>query len=186
VGLRERVYGPVLTLKVLAAAADQGLPVFFYGSRQEVLDRLVANLEDRFPSLKIAGAEPSKFRTVNAEEKAQITDRISHSGAQITFVGLGCPRQEIFAYEYRDQLRMPLLAVGAAFDYHAGLLVEPPAWMQSWGLQWLYRLLQDPRRLWARYLKLNPLYLALLVRQMMKFGRATPVQSKPAAEVRVA
>jgi exopolysaccharide biosynthesis WecB/TagA/CpsF family protein len=163
--LRERVYGPDLTLRVTESAAARGLPVFFYGSRPEVLERLVANMTKRFPGLKIAGAEPSKFQTVTPEEKTEIAEQIIASGARITFVGLGCPRQEIFAFEYRDDLSMPVLAVGAAFDYHAGLVDEPPAWMQKRGLQWLYRLCQDPRRLWRRYLILNPRYLARLAGQ---------------------
>jgi exopolysaccharide biosynthesis WecB/TagA/CpsF family protein len=164
-GLKDRVYGPNLTLRVIEAAAERGLPIFFYGSRPEVLELLVANMTERFPGLKVAGAEPSKFRTVTPEEKAKIAEQITASGARITFVGLGCPRQEVFAYEYRDDVSMPVLAVGAAFDYHAGLVDEPPAWMQKRGLQWLYRLGQDPHRLWRRYLILNPRYVARVARQ---------------------
>jgi exopolysaccharide biosynthesis WecB/TagA/CpsF family protein len=170
-GLPDRVYGPTLTLKVCEAAADRGLPVYFYGSRQDVLDKLEANLQARFPALKIAGREPSRFRTTTAEEQDEIAGRIVGSGARITFVGLGCPRQEVFAYEYRDALSMPVLAVGAAFDYHAGLVEEPPAWVQRWGLQWAARLAQDPRRLWRRYVLLNPRFIYGVVRQ--RLGRVS-------------
>jgi N-acetylglucosaminyldiphosphoundecaprenol N-acetyl-beta-D-mannosaminyltransferase len=178
-GLRDRVYGPNLTLRVMEAAADRGLPVFFYGSRPEVLERLVTNMTERFPNLKVAGAEPSKFRTVTGEEKLEIAERITASGARVTFVGLGCPRQEVFAYEYRALLSMPLLAVGAAFDYHAGLVDEPPAWMQRSGLQWLYRLGQDPRRLWRRYLILNPRYLGRLALQWIAGPSNAATGQKP-------
>lgn len=158
-GLKDRVYGPNLMLRVCEAAASAGLPIFLYGSTEEVLGHLTTNLERRFPGLKIAGSEPSKFRTTTPEEKDEIASRIRDSGAQITFVGLGCPRQEVFAYEYRDDLSMPAIAVGAAFDYHAGLVSEPPELLQRWGLQWLYRLLQDPKRMWRRYLLLNPRFV---------------------------
>ena len=182
--LSERVYGPTLSLAVCAAAADEGLPVYFYGSRQEVLNRLVENLKTRFPGLIIAGAEPSKFRRTTPEEKAEIARRIRASGARIAFVGLGCPRQEIFAYEYRTLLGMPVLAVGAAFDYHAGLLDEPPAWMQRFGLQWFYRLAQEPSRLWRRYLLLNPAFLTLLVLQTLHLWRpSTQAADAPVYEV---
>jgi exopolysaccharide biosynthesis WecB/TagA/CpsF family protein len=164
--LKDRVYGPNLTLRVCAAAAAAGLPVFFYGSRPEVLVPLARNLEDRFPGLKVAGTEPSKFRRVSSEEKGEIVARITSSGARITFVGLGCPRQEVFAFEFKDDLSMPVVAVGAAFDYHAGLVREPSPTIQRLGLQWLYRLLQDPRRLWKRYLLLGGSYLLRLVPQL--------------------
>lgn len=167
-GLDDRVYGPTLTLKVCERAEAEGLPVFFYGSRPEVLDALAANVQERFPRLRIAGTEPSKFRTTTVEEQREIARRINDSGARITFVGLGCPRQEVFAYEYRDLLSMPVLAVGAAFDYHSGSLKEPPAWMQRAGMQWLYRLFQDPRRLWKRYLVLNAAFVARLAAQMAR------------------
>jgi exopolysaccharide biosynthesis WecB/TagA/CpsF family protein len=173
--LPDRVYGPTLALRVCAAAAEKGLPVYFYGSRQDVLDRLIRNHRERFPGLKIAGAEPSKFGRTTPEEMAEIAQRIRESGAKITFVGLGCPRQEVFAYEYRDLLAMPVIAVGA-FDYHAGLLDEPPPVIQQAGLQWLYRLTQDPRRLWRRYLLLNPAFLTLLALQTSQ-----PWQPDPSA-----
>lgn len=163
--LRDRVYGPDLTLCLLAAAANEGLPVYFYGSRQEVLDRLVRNVTSLFAGLKVAGAAPSQFRRSTDEEKLRIAETITASGAAMVFVGLGCPRQEVFVYEYRSLLDMPVVAVGAAFDYHAGVLDQPPAWIQRRGLQWAYRLAQDPRRLWRRYLILNPRYLARLLRQ---------------------
>src|SRR3982751_6143514 len=172
--LADRVYGPTLTLRVLEQAAAQGLPVYLYGSTQPTLDRLVPALEGMFPALKIAGAEASKFRAAQPSEPAAIAERIKASGARIVLVGLGCPRQEGFAYAMRPLLDMPLLAVGAAFDYHAGLLKNPPAWMQKYALEWLWRLGLEPKRLWKRYVLLNPAYLARLAAQRSGLWKATP------------
>jgi N-acetylglucosaminyldiphosphoundecaprenol N-acetyl-beta-D-mannosaminyltransferase len=170
-GLPDRVYGPTLTLKVCEQAAREGLPIYLYGSRPEVLAALGTNLPARFPGLVIAGSQPSRFRTTTPEEKRAIVEQIRGSGARITFVGLGCPRQEVWAYEYRDVLEMPVLAVGAAFDFHAGLLSQAPARMQRLGLEWLYRLTREPRRLWKRYALLNPAYLVLLALQATRLRR---------------
>jgi exopolysaccharide biosynthesis WecB/TagA/CpsF family protein len=173
-GLTDRVYGPTLTLKVLEQAAAEGLPVYLYGSTQPTLGRLVPALERMFPALKIAGVEASKFRAAQPGEPAEIAERIKASGARLVLVGLGCPRQEIFTYAMRPLLDMPLLAVGAAFDYHAGLLKNPPAWMQRFALEWLWRLGLEPRRLWKRYLLLNPAYLTRLAAQKTGLWKATP------------
>jgi exopolysaccharide biosynthesis WecB/TagA/CpsF family protein len=172
--LADRVYGPTLTLRVLARCAAEGLPVYLYGSTGTTLGRLVANLQEMFPALKIAGSEASQFRAAGAGEDAQIAARIRGSGARLVLVGLGCPRQEVFAYAMRPLLDMPLLAVGAAFDYHAGLLRRPPAWMQRYGLEWLWRLGLEPARLWRRYLLLNPAYLARLGAQKARLWSAPP------------
>ncbi|HEY1015218.1 MAG TPA: WecB/TagA/CpsF family glycosyltransferase, partial [Herpetosiphonaceae bacterium] len=157
--LPDRVYGPTLTLKLCAEAARRELPIFLYGSRPEVLAALRTNLCARFPGLRIAGALPSRFRRIDAAERAATIAAIQASGAALTFVGLGCPRQEVWVYEYRAALAMPLIAVGAAFDFHAGLLAQAPACLQRHGLEWSYRLVKEPRRLWRRYVLLNPLYL---------------------------
>jgi N-acetylglucosaminyldiphosphoundecaprenol N-acetyl-beta-D-mannosaminyltransferase len=180
-GLTDRVYGPTLTLRVLAGAAAEGLPVYLYGSTDATLDRLVPKLHELFPALKIAGREPSKFRLAQPGEAGQIAERIKGSGARLVLVGLGCPRQEIFAYAMRPLLPMPLLAVGAAFDYHAGQLRRPPEWMQKRGLEWLWRLGLEPGRLWKRYLLLNPAYLARLSAQKIHLWKATPAapESEP-------
>jgi len=173
-GLTDRVYGPELTLRVVRAAAAEGLPIYLYGSTQPTLDRLAPALEEMFPALKIAGAEPSKFRLSQPGEDAEIAERIKASGARIVLVGLGCPRQEVWAYAMRPLLDMPLLAVGAAFDYHAGLLKNPPAWMQKYALEWLWRLGLEPKRLWRRYILLNPNYLARLAAQRSGLWKAKP------------
>jgi exopolysaccharide biosynthesis WecB/TagA/CpsF family protein len=160
--LPDRVYGPNLMLEVCERAAADGLPIYLFGSTPEMLTKLQERLIDRFPSLKIAGSRPSAFRQLTQAERDTVAQEIRASGAKIVFVGLGCPRQEVFAFEMRDLVGVPLLAVGAAFSFHAGILPQAPPTMQRWGLEWMYRLVQEPRRLWKRYVLLNPLYLTLL------------------------
>jgi exopolysaccharide biosynthesis WecB/TagA/CpsF family protein len=181
--LVERVYGPELMLRLCERASREGVAIFLYGSRPEVLAHLTARLQARFPALRIAGAEPSRFRRLTAAERAAVVDRIRGSGAGITFVGLGCPRQEVWAYEYRELLGMPIVAVGAAFDFHAGNLPQAPAALQRRGLEWLFRLAHEPRRLWRRYLLLNPAYLALLALQATRLRVIRPDSAVPPQEV---
>lgn len=171
-GLPDRCYGPTLMLRVCEAAAERGVPLYLYGSTPEVLAALEGNLVDRFPRLVVAGSAPSTFSQVSPRELDRIAERIVSSGARIVFVGLGCPRQEVFAYEMRDRLGVPVFAVGAAFDYHAGFRREPPAVVQRWGLQWLWRLAGDPRRMWRRYLSTNPAFVVGVARQ--RLSSATP------------
>ncbi|GAA4244451.1 WecB/TagA/CpsF family glycosyltransferase [Dactylosporangium darangshiense] len=163
--LRDWVSGPELTLRVLCRAAAEELPVYLYGSTQRTVARLAGALTRTVPTLRIAGAEPSRFRDAEPGEYARIAERINASGARLVLVGLGCPRQESFVHAMRPLLAMPLLAVGAAFDYHAGLLSYAPRWMQRNGLAWLWRLALEPRRLWRRYLVLGPRYLVRLSAQ---------------------
>jgi N-acetylglucosaminyldiphosphoundecaprenol N-acetyl-beta-D-mannosaminyltransferase len=172
--LPDRVYGPTLMLRICEAASEVGIAVYLYGSSETVVTQLAVSLKRRLPSLMIAGSEPSRFRRTTSEEKAALITRIAQSGARILFVGLGCPRQEVFAFEYHQQLRMPVLAVGAAFDYHSGSLREPPAWVQRFGLQWLCRLIQEPRRLFWRYFITNSAFILLLALQALRLWRPKP------------
>ena len=158
-GLGDRVYGPTLMLRLCDRAAQTKLPIYLYGSRPEVLEALQNRLQKKFPALVIAGTKPSQFRQISDVEQDTVLKSIRDSGARIVFVGLGCPRQEIWAYEVRDRLGIPAIAVGAAFDFHAGLLPQAPTWMQRSGLEWLFRLIQEPKRLWQRYLVFNSLYV---------------------------
>ena len=184
-GLEDRVYGPDLTMKVLREAARQHVPVYFYGSKPDVLERLSRRTEELCPGLIVSGAQPSRFRKLTAQEQIQAAEEIRASGAQILFVGLGCPRQEVFTYEMSRYLAMPVLAVGAAFDYHAGLLEEPPAMLQRLGLQWLYRLVQEPGRLWKRYLFTNSQFVGLLAAQWLRLWRPKLSDTQPpTADVR--
>ena len=169
--LSDRVYGPKMTLLVCVRAALEGVPVYLYGSKPDVLAMLRERLQVLCPGLIIAGAEPSRFRLLTTEEQVEAAERIRDSGARILFVGLGCPRQEVFTYEMSRLLNMPVLAVGAAFDYHSGLLEEPPAVLQRLGLQWLYRLVQEPRRLWHRYLVNNSQFVGLFLAQWLHLWR---------------
>ena len=182
-GLPDRVYGPNLTLRVCERAAAEGLSIYLYGSQQKVLDAWIANLGATLPGLRIAGAEPSQFRQLSADESAAIDGRIAAAGADIVFVGLGCPRQETFVYEHVTAVSRPMLAVGAAFDFHAGLLRQAPKWMQDAGLEWAFRLWVEPRRLWKRYLQLNPLFCLMIGRQLLApAGAATASESLPQAK----
>lgn len=181
-GLRDRVYGPSLTLRVCERAAREGLPVFFYGSIPSVLESLRKNLLARYPGLIIAGTEPSKFRNLTPQEKTELVARIHASGAQIVFVGLGCPRQEIFVYEFREAISLPLLAVGAAFPFIAGELEQAPQKLQDLGLEWMFRFSREPRRLWRRYLLLNPAYVVLACLQAI--GLKFPTEGRrPTREI---
>lgn len=181
--LPDRVYGPNLTLRVAQSFAKQGLSIYLYGSKPETLDKLVRNLRQLFPQIKIAGVEPSKFRKLSEKERLELVERIKASGASAVFLGLGCPRQEAWAYEYRNLLNIPILAVGAAFDFHAGTLPQAPLWMQNLGLEWLYRLIQEPKRLWRRYMFLNPLYLWNILLQYLGLKEFAPAM--PNGEERI-
>ncbi len=164
-GLRERVYGPTLMLAVCRRFAKEGLPIYLFGSRQETIDLLAKNLERQFPTLKIAGSQPGRFKVLSRGELDEIVGAIKQSGAALVFVGLGCPRQEIWAYENREALSMPAMCVGAAFDFHAGTVSQAPFVLQRVGLEWAYRLAHEPRRLWRRYVLFNPLYVAMIAAQ---------------------
>jgi exopolysaccharide biosynthesis WecB/TagA/CpsF family protein len=173
-GLSDWVSGPELMLRVLRRMAEQRLPVYFYGTSQATLDLLLASLRRTFPELVIAGAEPSRFRNAQAGEQAALATRITRSGARLVLAGLGCPRQEVFVYGMRQLVSLPVMAVGAAFDYHAGRLRPAPLWWQRRGLAWLWRLGLEPRRLWRRYLILNTQYLVCLAAQKLRLWRPRP------------
>ena len=162
-GLDERVYGPTTMLRVCERCADEGVRIYLYGGKPEVLDALRKKLSAQMPNLQIAGAESPPFRPLTEEEDRDAVERINASGAGVVFLGLGCPRQEAFAHAHRDRIRGVQLCVGAAFDFHAGAVKQAPAWMQKRGLEWLYRLTREPGRLWKRYLVTNSMFVALFV-----------------------
>lgn len=169
-GLKDRVYGPELTIRLCKAAAEQGVPIYLYGSSPAVIEKLCANLLDKLPALRIVGAESPPFRPLTPEEDAAVVSRINDSGAGIVFIGTGCPKQEYFAFEHRHSIKGVQLCVGAAFDFHAGEKKTAPSWMQKRGLEWLYRLTQEPKRLWKRYLVTNTLF-SLMVGRRVLLGR---------------
>ncbi len=168
--LQDRVYGPQLTEHVCAAAEREQLSVYLFGSTEETCRQLVEALGRRFPKLSVAGIQPDRFREASPEEDGGDVERIIRSGAHIVLVGRGCPRQERWVAAHRALIPAAMLAVGAAFDYLAGTLRPPPVWMQQVGLEWLYRLYQEPRRLWRRYLVTNTYFTVHFLRAWGRKG----------------
>jgi N-acetylglucosaminyldiphosphoundecaprenol N-acetyl-beta-D-mannosaminyltransferase len=157
-----RVYGPTLMVKLCEQAARMGHRIFLYGARPETLEKLHSNLLERFPGLPLAGMYAPPFRPLTPEEDAQVIETIQASAADLVFVGISTPKQENWMAAHLATLPgVVLLGVGAAFDFHAGSVSQAPAWMQRNGLEWFYRLLMEPRRLWRRYLLETPLFLPL-------------------------
>lgn len=167
-GLEDRVYGPDLTWHVIEACADQSVSLYLFGSTEETCNLFAAEMTRRFPNLVIADIQPDRFREASAEEDNADVERIVASGAGVVLVGRGCPRQERWTADHLGRVPAAMLAVGAAFDYGAGTLALPPAWMQRWGLQWLWRLMREPRRLWKRYLLTNSRFLFELARATIR------------------
>jgi len=182
--LADRVYGPELMQRLCRGAADAGIPIYLYGGNPDVADRLQANLLRLYPKLQIVGYEAPPFRPLLPEEDQAVVERINRSGAGLVFIGLGCPKQDLFAYEHRDSLKVVQVCVGAAFDFHAGVKKMAPAWMQRRGLEWLYRLSQEPGRLWRRYLVTNVLFLMQLVTAFARGRRArtADIAAKPMSQ----
>lgn len=171
VGDATRVYGPELTPRLLARAARDAVPVGFYGGSPEVIDALRDVAAERWPELRIAYAYSPPFRRLDDGEDDEIVKAILASGARILFVGLGCPKQERWMRAHRDRLPIVQLGVGAAFDFLAGTKRQAPAIMQRAGLEWLFRLATEPRRLWKRYLRHNPRFVALFGAQAVRARR---------------
>ncbi|MCL4275873.1 MAG: WecB/TagA/CpsF family glycosyltransferase [Anaerolineales bacterium] len=168
---QQRVYGPTLMLHVLAMAARENIPVGFYGGAPQVLDALVERMKERYNGLNVVYAYSPPFRELNRQEKEEIVKNIDRSGVRILFVGLGCPKQEIWMAEHRGKVHAVMLGVGAAFDFHSGLKLQAPSWMQRLGLEWLFRLLTEPRRLWKRYLYHNSRFIFLAIADLLGFRR---------------
>ena len=164
-----RISGPDVMWALCERCAAEGIPIYCYGSMEGTLALLEARLRTTFPSLKMTMESPP-FRMLLPEEDAAAVARINDSGAGIVFVGLGCPKQERWMAEHRGRVNAVMIGVGAAFDFHAGTVQRAPAWMRDNGLEWLHRLLSEPRRLWKRYLVTNTLFIVGAVRQLW-FGR---------------
>jgi N-acetylglucosaminyldiphosphoundecaprenol N-acetyl-beta-D-mannosaminyltransferase len=159
--LEDRVYGPELTLHVLRKANKQALKVFLYGSKRETLNKLCLFIKENFPNINIVGVHEDRFRNATPDEDMEDIEKINRSGAHIVLVGRGCPRQEIWVSDHLGKVNAAMMAVGAAFDFHAGTVRQAPRWMQNAGLEWLFRLIIEPRRLWKRYLFTNSKFLYL-------------------------
>jgi N-acetylglucosaminyldiphosphoundecaprenol N-acetyl-beta-D-mannosaminyltransferase len=165
-----RVYGPDLMQRACARAARTGQRMYLYGGRnQGALVQLALNLRREHPGLQIVGGHSPPFRDLSPEEEDAVVDEINRSGADVVWVGIGAPKQEKWMARMRERLDAPVLVgVGAAFDFHAGLVPQAPDWMQQIGLEWVYRLAHEPRRLWRRYLRYNPRFVGAFARQ---YGR---------------
>jgi N-acetylglucosaminyldiphosphoundecaprenol N-acetyl-beta-D-mannosaminyltransferase len=171
--LPSRVYGPELMARHCERSARTGTRMFLYGGRnQGALVQLALNLRTQYPGLKIVGGYAPPFRPLDPDEEAAVAGEINRSGADIVWVGIGVPKQEKWMAAMRDRLDAPVLVgVGAAFDFHAGLTAQAPNWIQSLGLEWLFRLATEPRRLWKRYLRYNPRFVAGFLRQYLRHQR---------------
>lgn len=162
-----RVYGPTLTLHVCEASAQERIAIGLYGGTSESLAAFVAFLQKRFPGILVVCQIAPPFRPLTAEEDAAFTKQIVDSGAQILFVGIGCPRQELWMAAHQDHIPAVMLGVGAAFDFHSGRVKQAPSWIQRMGMEWVFRFLMEPRRLWKRYLKHNPRFVMLFALQRL-------------------
>jgi N-acetylglucosaminyldiphosphoundecaprenol N-acetyl-beta-D-mannosaminyltransferase len=161
-----RVYGPDLVPALCEEAARRGISVGFYGGSSEVLERMIATVRRRWPSLSIGYRWSPPFRPLTPAEESLVVEQITGSGVEVLFVGLGCPKQERWMADHRDKLRLVMVGVGAAFDFLAGAKRQAPRFLQQAGLEWCFRLATEPRRLWHRYLYHNPRFIALLARQL--------------------
>lgn len=166
-----RVYGPDCTVEMMKCAAANGVPVGFYGGSPDVLQALLTVVRREFPTLNISFAMSPPFRELTGEEDAEIVREIAASETRILFIGLGCPKQEKWMIEHVGRIPAVMFGVGAAFDFIAGVKRQAPRWMMRTGLEWLFRLGTEPRRLAGRYIKHNPRFVFLVARQLMRTTR---------------
>lgn len=164
-----KIPGPTLTLEVLKQSNEYKLKVFLFGSTADTLEKFKSYIETTYDSLEVCGVHEDRFRDATEEEDAADIEKINASGANIVLVGRGCPRQEHWVADHVGKVNSAMMAVGAAFDYHAGKLDRAPYWMQKYGLEWFYRLIQEPGRLWKRYLVTNSIFIYRFAKQKM-FG----------------
>lgn len=176
-----RVYGPDLMLSVCERSLETGYRHFLYGGAEGVPELLAEKLSQRLPGVRIVGTHSPPFRTLTPSEDAAVVRMINESGAGIVWVGLSTPKQERWMAFHVGRLKAPvLIGVGAAFDFHAGLKRQAPRWMQRSGLEWFFRLITEPRRLWRRYLVNNPLFMLLVLSQALRLKRYTLAETSRA------
>lgn len=175
-----RVRANDLMIELCRFAEKNNLKVGFYGGRQEVIDAILERARKDFPALQVAYAFSPPFRPLTEEEDKKVVEEINASGTQILFMGLGCPKQENWMAAHKKKIKAVMLGVGASFDFYAGNIKESPQWMGNLGLEWLFRLIQEPKRLWRRYLILNPRFMWLASLQILglkKFGKSTNAEA---------
>lgn len=164
---QDRVAGLDILQSLCCQAVDHQIQMFFLGSQNLILERMRNRLEQEFPSLKIAGMESLPFRALTPAEDDAIVETINKSGAGLVFVSLGCPKQEIWMSRHKGRIKAVMIGLGGAFPVYAGIQKRAPRWVRTVGLEWAYRLLQEPRRLWKRYLTTNPLFVWLALKQLI-------------------
>jgi N-acetylglucosaminyldiphosphoundecaprenol N-acetyl-beta-D-mannosaminyltransferase len=178
-----RVYGPELMPHTIEMAAREKVPIGLYGGTPESLEMLHKVLKARYPEIMVVCRIAPPFRPLTPEEDQAVTQEIIESGARILFVGIGCPKQERWMAAHKNRIPAVMLGVGAAFDFHTGRVRQAPGWMQAAGLEWMFRLMMEPRRLWKRYAKHNPRFVGLFLLQLLKlryFGRDKAEHPGPA------
>lgn len=160
----ERVTGPDLMLEIFKISKEKNLKHYFYGSTQQTLDELKDKLFNKYPDIEIVGMYSPPFRKLTREEDYRVIKEINDSNADFIWIGLGAPKQEVWMYEHKNKINGLMIGVGAGFDYHAEKINRAPEWMQRYSLEWLYRLLQDPKRLFKRYVETNTKFIYYLVK----------------------
>ena len=172
-----QVRGTDLTTHVVERAARERVPIGLYGGTPELLQRFARTLKSRYPATRVVCQIAPPFRPLTPEEDERVTQEIVSSGARIVFVGIGCPKQERWMVLHKERIPAVMLGVGAAFDFHTGRVRQAPHWMQVAGLEWVFRLLMDPKRLWKRYAKHNPRFVALFLLELLGFPRSSRRQT---------
>lgn len=168
----DRVFGPEFMSAICQLSLTRGYRHFLYGGRSGVAEQLQASLEKKFPGLQIVGTYTPPFRSLSSEEEDALILQVQNAKPHMMWIGLSTPKQERFMAQYVDRLQVPLLVgVGAAFDYHTGRIRDCSSWTKRTGMQWLHRLLQDPRRLWRRYLRNNPAFVCNIALQLLRLHR---------------
>jgi N-acetylglucosaminyldiphosphoundecaprenol N-acetyl-beta-D-mannosaminyltransferase len=167
INMKDRVYGPTLTLYVLEKADKRNLNVYLYGSIEETLAKFSEFIRKNYPGVNLCGIHADRFRDATPEEDEADIKKINDTGAHIVLVGRGCPRQEVWVADHLGKINAVMMAVGAAFDFHAGTVKQAPKWMQDRGLEWFYRLIKEPGRLWKRYFSTNSYFIYLFFKHKL-------------------
>jgi N-acetylglucosaminyldiphosphoundecaprenol N-acetyl-beta-D-mannosaminyltransferase len=166
---QDRVAGMDILSALCREISSRDISVFFVGSEPKILEQMKVRLDREFPNLQIAGMEPLPFRPLTPAEDQEIVNKINRSGAGIVFVSLGCPKQEIWMNQHQGKIHAVMVGLGGVFPVYAGIHKRAPSWVRKFGFEWLYRLIQEPRRLWKRYFTTIPPFLFLATKQMINF-----------------